>query len=165
MPVPAPKRIIRTSRYDVRLAAVDQRVVATVAQFPTISAVGEHPHQVIREVMDQLRGALVDRQNQGDEPTEPLVSAEFHAIKLLVDAADPEGLLGGYCPPDEYEPEVQELLARLDEVNSAASGDRLVRHVFGLWFGTSTERAAYPEGRFDELARGLAALAAERRSQ
>lgn len=148
--------MIRTSRFELRLTvSADGRAVATVVAVPSITGVGDDAHLAIRAAKDQLRELI----RRSAEFVEPVPTSAFVAIKALVDRADPKNLLRGSCPPDEYEPEVQELAARLDEAHSAAAAERLARDVFGRWFGTETARATYPPHRFDTLAEGLAALA------
>ena len=57
-------------------------------------------------------------------------------VKAAVDAADPAGLLAIGCPPDEYEPEIRDIVARIE--SGAATDAEAIREVMTRWFGSGT---------------------------
>jgi alkylation response protein AidB-like acyl-CoA dehydrogenase len=81
---------------------------------------------VIRE--DTLRAMDELRWEQG---------AAFWEVFELISRADPEGLLGMGCPPNEYVSEARTIHARRSEARSAQEVRRIVEEEFRRWFGTA----------------------------
>jgi hypothetical protein len=76
------------------------------------------------------------------------------AVRRVVDAQDPEGLLALGAPADEYSPEV----AALAELVAAGPvTDAGVLAVWGHWFGPGSSVARNPE-RLHRLTSALAGL-------
>ncbi|MGI8333720.1 hypothetical protein ACRYCC_27550 [Actinomadura scrupuli] len=62
-------------------------------------------------------------------------AATFRAVRTLINQHDPEGLLQVSAPEDEYDPEVEDLVALVQgdvEITSTS-----VSEIFNRWFGSS----------------------------
>lgn len=99
----------------------------------------------LRSFREAITAWVFEQQLRGETIQLPAPSELFVRIKEETNACDPEGLIRRGAPDDEYEPEVQELVARIREVDRDASDARLARDVFERWFGPKT----YRDGRFD----------------
>jgi hypothetical protein len=55
------------------------------------------------------------------------------AVEAAVNAVDPEGLLAGGAPADEYDPEVKDLAKRI--LAGSELNRQLVQTVWSHWFG------------------------------
>ncbi len=58
----------------------------------------------------------------------------YAIVTEIVNEWDPYGLLAMGAPPDEFGPEIADVVARLPEVTSATEGARVLSEVFGRWF-------------------------------
>ncbi|MFG1997633.1 hypothetical protein ACGFNU_00630 [Spirillospora sp. NPDC048911] len=76
----------------------------------------------------------------------------FEAVRAIVNGRDPEGLLEGGAPEDEYDPEVNDLV-ELVRGGSPVTAEQ-VRAIWGHWFGASS----WIDGRPEELAEVAAEL-------
>ncbi|MTD31173.1 DUF1871 family protein [Planomicrobium sp. YIM 101495] len=56
-------------------------------------------------------------------------------MKKVVDKWDPIDLLAMDCPPDEYDPEIRDIVKLLDRTTSADELAAGIRNVFIEWFG------------------------------
>lgn len=87
------------------------------------------------------------------------VPSKLHdAVRQVVNAADPVGLIAIGCPEDEYEPEIRDFQKRI-EAGEEPSED-IVREVTTHWFGRAT--AGSPEA-IQAIALGLSRLVADDR--
>lgn len=66
---------------------------------------------------------------------EAVPSAYFLAARAVVNEVDPVGLIGMGCPDDEYDPEVEDLVASRRPVTPEG-----VAEVFIQWFGADSGR-------------------------
>jgi broad specificity phosphatase PhoE len=71
------------------------------------------------------------------------------AVSDILRATDPIGLIASGAPADEYDPEIDTLLPRLREAESADDALRLVHEGFVRWFGPEQ---AGPLERYQEVA-------------
>ena len=76
------------------------------------------------------------------------------AVRAVVNAVDPVGLLKIGCPDDEYEPEVQDFAQRLGLGEQATP--QMVRSVLLHWFG---RESAFSDRAVQDVAAGLAGIA------
>jgi len=83
-----------------------------------------------------------------------MTSSLHDAIKVVVDEADPIGLLSGGAPDDEYEPEISDLEERI--AAGEVPTEVMVWDVIARWFGPNT--TAPPEA-VEQIVRGLSRLA------
>jgi hypothetical protein len=83
-----------------------------------------------------------------------LPSSALHvAVRAVLDAVDPAGLLAMGVPADEYEPEVRDFVGLIEAGQTMSPG--LVRSRFDRWFG---DEWLIPEPAVVEIARQLALL-------
>lgn len=71
----------------------------------------------------------------------------FLAVREVVNAEDPVGLIALDCPDDEYDPEIEDLIKWRTEVSAAK-----VSEVFLRWFG---EDGAMPHDMAERIAEGI----------
>jgi hypothetical protein len=86
----------------------------------------ESVDDVIRE--DTLRAMDELRREQGEA---------FWEVFELISRADPDGLLGIGCPPNEYVSEARTIYARLSEARSPQDVRRIVEDEFQRQFGVA----------------------------
>jgi hypothetical protein len=82
-------------------------------------------------------------------------SANFLAVRAVVNREDPVGLLAIGAPADEYDPEVRELVRLPDVVTTEQ-----VSTVFLRWFGKS---GVMPSGMAARIADGINQARAQQR--
>jgi len=87
--------------------------------------------------------------------SETVAKARYRILYMIIEAVlarhDPIGLLG-FCPRDEYDPEIRDLIQRLLVANTPDRMCASVYSVFAQWFGENT---AGPEERYRELGKEL----------
>lgn len=59
---------------------------------------------------------------------------KFNEVQLIINEWDPIGLMDLGCPPDEYTPEIKDILGQLPEATSVDDLAIRVREVFIKWF-------------------------------
>ncbi|TGK34424.1 hypothetical protein EHO66_00680 [Leptospira kmetyi] len=78
------------------------------------------------------------------------ISLEF--LSTLLYDHDPLGLTALRCPEDEYDPEAETILDRLEECHDSLSLQIVIHQEFIRWFG---EEAAGPLENYEDLAMDL----------
>ncbi len=72
---------------------------------------------------------------------------DLDSLQDLVRAADPEGLLAAGAPADEYEPEEQALLEKLQPLSSAElTEDRILPLLTAIWETSFGDRSSLTRG-------------------
>jgi hypothetical protein len=70
---------------------------------------------------------------------------DLESIQDIVRAADPEGLLAGGAPQDEYEPEEDELFAELEHLPAAEITEELVHQFVAVIWESAFDTESTPE--------------------
>jgi len=73
----------------------------------------------------------------------PSRTAEFLELRRIINQHDPVGLIACHCPEDEYDPEVETILPRLETAKTWEDVHTVVTTEFLHWFGELDDPQTY----------------------